>query len=250
MRDVGSIDASIGADAKTVKSNKQSIDRYKEINEQLSDIERHLNKISKAKDRVFGNAKVQLIQQEIDKQNELIAAEETYLREIEEWYKKDWENLDSQFELDEKGRISNYTEVLEANIGSNNFDKLKEQADQYIETLNLLEEQQEKVNDKKLKMQDMEFEKITVEVEYKIEINDRAIKRLEYTLERLNDPIWDAADAIGVLGRIADENFKNIDIYSIGIDKTLEKLGMAPERLEAFKNADIDNLSSFLGDID
>jgi hypothetical protein len=33
MRDVGSIDASIGADAKTAKSNKQSIDRYKEINE-------------------------------------------------------------------------------------------------------------------------------------------------------------------------------------------------------------------------
>lgn len=259
MRDVGSIDASIGADEKTQKSNKKSIERYKEINEQLSDIERNLDKIGKAKDRAFGQAKVNLIQKEIDKQKEFIAAQEEYLRQIKEKYKEDWQNLDSQFKLDKYGRIENYTEVLEKNKDSNNFDELKEGADQYIETLNSLEEQQEKVNDEILKMQDMELEKISYEVEYKIEFNDREIKRLEFLLGRLDDSAMDAAKSIALMGKVAERNFANLNTYLTGIDDTLLEMGMSDEALKNFKNLDLSDmtqedaeaaLSGFLGGAD
>jgi hypothetical protein len=96
----------------------------------------------------------------------------------------------------------------------------------------------------------MEFEKIAVEVEYKIKINERTISRLEYALERLDDPAQDAAAAIAKLGEIANENFKNVETYANGIDETLKKMGMSEERLAAFKNADEKSLSEFLGDVD
>jgi hypothetical protein len=64
--DASAIDSSTFG--KTTKGGKNSeIERYHEIKEVLSDIERQLTKISKAKDRAFGQQKLALMQQEIDK---------------------------------------------------------------------------------------------------------------------------------------------------------------------------------------
>lgn len=251
-----------GGDALKDKESKdlsKEVDRYKDINEELSDIERHLDKIGKAKDRAFGKAKVQLIQQEIDKQNELIDAENKYLSQIQDWYKKDWEKLDSRFKLGENGRIENYTSTLESlaaqvnnGISEEEYNKIKENADQYIETLNLLEEQQEKVNDETLRLKDLALEQITYEVEFEIEVNDRQIKYLEFLLGRLDDPIEDAVNAIKLLGDQVERNIKNIEAYKNGIKNIFTKsAGIDEEKVKQLfeaKNAeDIKNLNLFEG---
>jgi hypothetical protein len=66
MRDVGSINASLGDTKKKNKDDKiKKLDRYHEIKEELADIERGLKKITKEKDRAFGKARLDLIGQEI-----------------------------------------------------------------------------------------------------------------------------------------------------------------------------------------
>ena len=60
IRDVGSIGASLN-DIKKEKAKKalaDEIDAYKDINQKLEDMERLLNRISKAKDNAFGNTKL------------------------------------------------------------------------------------------------------------------------------------------------------------------------------------------------
>lgn len=241
VRDIGSIEASLG-DTQKEKANKlKELDRYHEINEQLSDIERHLDKISKAKDRAFGKAKLDLFDQEIKKQEELIAAEKEYQRQLQENYNNDFKNLDSRFQLDENGRIKNYTDVLTDLInsgiyeGTETYDKIKASADQYEETLNELEAQQEVVNDEILKMKDLSLEKIEYEVEMNIHFDDREIKRLEHLLKNLDDPIDDAAKAIAAIGRVTTRSMNSIDTYIEGIHKILGE-EFTDEQTNAFKN--------------
>lgn len=202
-----------------------SIERYTEIKEKLSDIERALDRIAKAKDRAFGQAKLDLMDQELAKQKELIATEEEYYRELQKGYQEDWKHLDSRFKLDEKGRISNYDEVLKSLVNSGmseeKFNEIKEAADKYRETLNELEAQQDKLIDVNNTFKDMELEKIEYNVEFKITLNDDAIKQLEYQLSKLDDPVEDAAEAIAKLGAVAMKNKDNVAEYLSGIEDIL-----------------------------
>ena len=239
VRDVGSIGASLG-DTKKEKDDKiKELDRYHEIKEELADIERGLNKIAKAKDRAFGKAKLDLIGQEIKQQEKLNAAEQKYLEEIQKYYKKDLENLDSRFELDENGRIKNYTNVLtdliNNGITGNAYEEIKKSADQYEQTLNELEAQQDVVNDSINKAVDLTLEKIEYNVEIKVHFNDRDIKHFNFLLEKLNDPLQDAAEAIALIGKTAASNLSNIDAYIGGIEEILGQ-SFSDSQSKAFQN--------------
>jgi hypothetical protein len=48
-------------------------------------------------------------------------------------------------------------------------------------------------------MIDLALEKIEYEVELKIKVVDNELTALEYQLENLDDPIYDAADALAVM---------------------------------------------------
>jgi hypothetical protein len=75
VRDIGSINASLSDNKKQNEKKIKGLDRYHEIKEELADIERGLNKLAKAKDRAFGQAKLDLLDAEIAKQKELNNAE-------------------------------------------------------------------------------------------------------------------------------------------------------------------------------
>lgn len=209
---------------KNAKRIEDEIDRYHEIKEELSDIENELDAISKAKDRAFGQAKLSLTDQEIAKQNDLIEAEKEYLRQIKEKYNEDLVALDSRFELDDEGRIKNYTKTLEElqkTYGPEKYEELKDAADQYEKTLNELEAQQEAVNDSINEAADLALERIEYSVEIKVHFNDRDIKHFNFLLEKLDDPLQDAAEAIALIGKTAASNLSNIDAYIGGIEEIL-----------------------------
>ena len=239
MRDIGSIGASLSDTKKQNTDKLKELDRYHEIKEELADIERGLDKISKAKDRAFGKAKLDLIDQEIKQQEKLNAAEQKYLEEIQKYYKEDFDNLDSRFKLDENGRIKNYTQVLQDLINSgitgDAYEEIKKSADQYEETLNELEAQQEVINEGILTLKDLALERIEYEVEINVHFNDREIKRLEHLLKNLEDPAQDAAEAIALLGRTAERNLKNVETYMKGIKDILGE-SFTEEQSNAFEN--------------
>ena len=245
---------------KTSKNKKRMIDeigRYHEIKEKLSDIEKELNKISKAKERAFGQSKIALMEQEIKKQEELIEAEKQYQKELQIKYDEDLNNLDSRFELDENGRIKNYTTVLEdlinSGVSSEAYDKIKKSADQYEKTLNELEAQQEVVNDSINKAVDLSLKKIEYNIEIKVHFNDRDIKHFNFLLEKLDDPLQDAAEAIALIGKTAASNLSNIDAYIGGIEEILGQ-SFSDSQSTAFQNLlinmpSVEDLPSALSEI-
>lgn len=240
--------------------NKE-IERYHEIKEVLSDVERQMNRISKAKDRAFGQAKLSLMDQEIAKQNDLIEAEKEYLRQIKEKYNEDLAALDSRFELDDEGRIKNYTKTLEElqkTYGPEKYEELKDAADQYEKTLNELEAQQDAVNDSINEAADLALERIEYSVEIKVHFNDRDIKHFNFLLEKLDDPLQDAAEAIALIGKTAASNLGNIDAYIGGIEEILGQ-SFSDSQSKAFQNLlanmpsaeDLPSaLSEILGDVE
>ena len=228
--------STFGKDGKGGK-NKE-IERYHEIKEVLSDVERQMNRISKAKDRAFGQAKLSLMDQEIAKQNDLIEAEKEYLRQIKEKYNEDLAALDSRFELDDEGRIKNYTKTLEElqkTYGPEKYEELKDAADQYEKTLNELEAQQDAVNDRINEAADLALERIEYNVEIKVHFNDRDIKHFNFLLEKLDDPLQDAAEAIALIGKTAASNLGNIDAYIGGIEEILGQ-SFSDSQSKAFQN--------------
>lgn len=231
-------DSTIRASTFGKDGKNKEIERYHEIKEVLSDVERQMNKISKAKDRAFGQAKLSLMDQEIAKQNDLIEAEKEYLRQIKEKYNEDLAALDSRFELDDEGRIKNYTKTLEElqkTYGPEKYEELKDAADQYEKTLNELEAQQDAVNDRINEAADLALERIEYNVEIKVHFNDRDIKHFNFLLEKLDDPLQDVAEAIALIGKTAASNLGNIDAYIRGIEEILGQ-SFSDSQSKAFQN--------------
>ena len=232
---------------KDTRKLDEEIDRYHEINELLDDLNRQYDQISKAKDRAFGANKIALMDLEIAKTQELANAQKQYISEIQENLKIDKSALMGYgAEFDESGRISNYEDLMKNNIGldEESWNKFKEILSQYEETLNSLEAEQIEFIDLQNQMFDLLLEKIQYEVEVKVNVNDRELRMLEYQLEQLNDPLYDAAENITKLGESIDLNLKNSDEYVKGIKKILGET--IPENdLNQILNGNFDLLANY-----
>jgi hypothetical protein len=68
--------------------------------------------------------------------------------------------------------------------------------EQYGETLEKVWEQEETLIDKRNEIIDNQLEALTYEVEINVSVNDTELKRLEFLLSQLDDPIADALDII------------------------------------------------------
>lgn len=264
---LSSTSSSGGSKKKKIKNKSDEIDRYHEIKEELSDIENELDAISKAKDRAFGADKLKLIDKEIAKNKELLAAQEEYIKQIQEKAIEDQKAANAVgISTDESGRISNYDEIMgqaidEYNaavnaLNSGNLDEAGFEAaekkyenfikvlNQYEETLNLLEDEQQKFTDNQNKIIDLGLEEVEYQVELKIKINDNDIKKLEWMLKKLDDPINDAAEAVEKLGQIALKNLSNLEAYKQGIKDTFAQVLSEDQLTALLENNDFSVLNN------
>lgn len=217
-----------------LKSLKNEKDRYHEINEIISDTERELDKLGKAKDRAFGASKIALMDKEIAKQKELIENNKQLLKEAEKYYQQDRNKLLSSWDvqLDSIGRISNYEEIqqryidrLKANAGNEKlyedieeeYEAFKDAAEKYEESLNKVEEQAEKVNDELDALYEKNLEKIEYKVQIKIDIADDDKAYLDFLMQKIEDDAFAAAEAIGYLGEEASLTLNKIKANEEGI---------------------------------
>ena len=236
------------------KPKKQNKEQYYQERKAIDELQRALDKLSKAKDRAFGANRITAIEAEIIKLGEMQRAQENYTTAIKEQLLVDQKAINQLgFSTDANGIIKNYDEIVnqawaryEAAVATGNdavietaknqYDELIEATEQYNEALELFKNEQDKLLELQYELQDLALEKITYEVEYKIELNKDDLKYLEWQLEKLNDPIYDAVEAIRLLGQTLQENLDNMDIYKQGITDVFASAGLT--------EADIENVLS------
>lgn len=212
---------------------EDELERYHEINEALDDIARELDIVSEAKERAFGNAKLGYLDQEIAKQKESLSLEKQKLAEAQAYYKSDRAALLKYgATLDEDGRISNYDELIKAQVNKVNaasnsddayeaakeaYDKFKDVLDNYEDSLNTIEEQQQAVIEAQYELQDLALEKIQYTVEFKIEGLEDTLKEIEFLMQEVENDAFAAATSIALAGQQANNTLQQINVNSQGI---------------------------------
>lgn len=228
-------------DPKEYKILDDEMDRYHKIKEVIDDLSREFDALSEAKDRAFGQAKLDLIQDEIDKTQDLIDAQEVYLGQLEAARQEYANNIVSNYgaTLDEQGRISNYDTIYANSLATYNsavdaynsgsmseeqfekyeeaWEKFVEDIEKYEETLNTLEDEQQNFITLQNQMADLALEKIEYKVEIQIKLEDAELQNLEYQLEHLDSSVDDLATKLALLGKTADVQLDKIAAYENGV---------------------------------
>ena len=223
--------------ASKVSMTKKSdvVDRYKEIDDQLDDINDELSRTNKLTDRLFGAKRLQQMDKEISILNKQSKALEKKRKEAENYLKIDKQAVldlnktyGTQFKIDDSGLISNYEDELSklyndlhaAEQKSQSYytsgaskdvqDKfnestlepikekisvIKEVLSQYDETRELLEDLNDQIQDINNQIQDLNYEKIQYKLELKIDIEDAELKRLDYFLNKFSDDFYKMAES-------------------------------------------------------
>lgn len=230
------------------KKKKKQLDdeltRYHEIEEVLSDIERELDDISKAKERAFGKSKLALIDQELQKQKELIEVQKRYQAEAQKYYNEDRNTLLSNYavKLDDTGRITNYTQLEKQYVDAaksggdpakERLDNFKDAVEKYEDSLNNLEEKQQAVIDGQYELQDLALEKIQYTVEFKTEGLDDVLKEIEFLMQEVENDAFAAAATISLIGRQTAVSVSEAKILIEGIANLEGKING-----QGFANAD------------
>ena len=226
-----------GSKKKDPKKASDEIERYHEIKEVISDLERQYDRINKARTRAFGMEAVDLMDQEIQKTEEMIDAQKRYIAEITTNRDADKSALAAYgAKFDDQGRIINYDEIMSQQLAKFNasrteeaekaYEEFKKILEQYEETQNLLEEQEAALEDLENRAYDQKLEKVDIEVQLKLSLEDDALKYLEFLLEELENSTYDVAEAFALLGQQAAAYQNQITVAQNGIADILANHGI------------------------
>lgn len=250
-----------GGSKKEKKKLSDELDRYHEVKESLSDITRKMDALSQARDRAFGQKKIDLFNQALAEGANKLAEQERYLQEINDNYLTD-RNALTQYgaAFDAEGRLTNYDEMYANSVATYNqavddfnagrltedefkayedaYEQFKEDISQYEETLNLLEDEQQEFINLQNEMADLALEKIQYQVEYKIEIEDAELKYLDYQFSHLDDTVEDMAKKFAIFNQQVDANLNKIAAYEEGIKEVFGDI-LTEEQMAALLGGDM-----------
>ena len=207
-------------------------ERYHVISRQLADLERLYDRLSKIKEKAYGTNILDSIQQEINMTNKLIQAQQTLINEIEEYRQEDLQKLKDlgiDFQLDEMGNIAKWDELQDlyaekAQNGDEGAKKNWEAIQKYEETIDKMHEAEEQMKDYINQLSDLALEKIKTEVELVVNMDDREIKYIDHFINKLDDEIYDVAEALGLveqkMGKIQDK----IDTSKAGLKSIFDQM--------------------------
>lgn len=222
-----------GGSKKDKKQASDEIERYHVIKNKLEDINHQLDLISMAKDRAFGKDRLALLDKEIAKYKQLASAQEQYIAEINEHYKADQAVMAGYGALfDENGTITNYVEMMNAQIAKFNsslsdeaekeYNNFKKALENYESSQDLFQEAQKQWHEYRQKIFDAQLEKIEYKLEFRVDIDDEELKYLEYLLDRLDDAAYDTAESIANLGKQIDLANDKSQAYTQSVKELLD----------------------------
>lgn len=241
------------------KEYKDEIERYHVIKQKIGDLQEAMDHLAKAKERAFGTSKLELMDQEIEKYNEMIDLQNQYLDEINKYWEEDKALIASYgAEFDETGVITNYDEIMKrqidkynSSIGKNEeadeaaeeaYDDFIEALEQYEETNNLRQDELEKLYDLQTELADVIFEKTQYKIEIKIAVKDDELEYLDYLLSKIEDDAYSAAEAIALIGEKAENALEKTKTYSDGLMELLSNHGI--NSIEELDKLTVDDLKA------
>lgn len=234
----GKSSGGVGAgDGKNKKTKEFDPERYHLITRQLADITRWYDRLDKIKDKAFGRNKIKAIQDEIDVTNDLIKAQQALIDEAKKYRDQDLQRLKDlgiSFNLDANGNITNWDELQEqygrVATEAEDEDTKKAAADrwkaiqQYEETIDKLHEAEEGLADYIMQLSELTLETITVEVDYKLEYDERGMDYLQHFIDKLEDNIYETAARFQLIGAQVDTFNHKINSSLQGINDIFEKM--------------------------
>ena len=204
------------------------VERYKEVNDQLDDVQNAFENASKAADRLYGQARINQMQE----MNKILANEVDLLKQKrdeaenyraldqEELNRVAKENIGLEFQFDQAGNIINYDEIMGSvwqdydkyyeRVKSNGFSEseeerlddytqainnTKEAIVQYDETRELLEDIDDEIQAKLYEMQDNNYETFTYQIDIDLEIRDLKLDFNQYKVDKVMTDLLDASAA-------------------------------------------------------
>ena len=193
-------------------------ERYHEITREITAQEHALDQLSKQKDKAYGKNKLKYIEQEIagyenlyEEQNKL------YLLRLAN-LALDQQNLQSAF----NGKVDFNTDTNEINNFTNLYNSATEEQrellEEYEKSVDALRDQENVLWDIADTLQSLQLEQITVEVDSEIEINQRDLDKLDYTVDKLSRNLNTMIEQIDALGQQVGNYDKQSQAYRQGID--------------------------------
>lgn len=236
-----------GSDKKAdIKDLTEVLERYHEINEEIKMQERLIDRLSKAKDRAYGQDKIKLMEQEIEatkvmlnKQKQLYDAQTAFLAIDKAKVIEKFGNA----EFDDYGNITNYTKLLEnateaLNAAKKDYNASQSEADkealenaekeydkqvkllqQYEETLNAWHDQADILTDLRNQIQDLNYEKLQEALNLKIEIDEADLKRLDYFLNKFSDDFYKMAESAALMRDKIEPTTNILGTYKENVNK-------------------------------
>ena len=232
-----------GGKEKELKQLDDEIDKYHEINRLIEDNNRLLEKASKLKSRLYGSNYLKALEEETESTKKAQELEKQKLALIEQNLEIARQQANAAgANIDATGQISNYYEFLTNKLNSINariqagtiteeeleaekeayeltkslFEAYEEEFDLYLETLDKIDQYAQDLADKQL-------EKVTKEVEFKLEISDDSMKVLDYFINK-NKDFYELAEKYNLMTQKYQEIPNQLETYYNGILQLQEQL--------------------------
>ena len=237
------------SEKKEKKKLEDEIERHHALKEELDDLAAAYDRISKARNRAFGPERLELLKQEKQALDAEVDAQKRLVDALSDDVSNDWNTIAKYgASRDESGRLTNYKEMYEVNLDALNaaydsgnqtrieaaekaYNQFKKDVEQYEESLNELESAQDTLIDKQNAAFDIVLTEITETLDYEMDLLEDQLKVLEYQLEQLDDPIYDAAKAMQNLGQQTEIAMRKADSYRKALTATLMASGLNEEQV-------------------
>jgi hypothetical protein len=212
-----------GSKKSSTKKASDEIERYHTVNKEKELIESKMSRAEGKKDAAFGRDKLPYIEQEIKALDELIGKHKEYIAEIEKNLKIDEANIKQYGFIDANadGILDNWEEVMERELAAFNkaaeaydkggseaafeaatkrYEDFKAFVEQFEETQKLMEDALAEAEELERERIAKQLEKITTEVDFEVEINQRELDKLDYIVDKLGRNLNTMIEQIDKLG--------------------------------------------------
>lgn len=247
---------------KDVKDEKE---RYHVIKNQLEDLTSQYDRISKAKDRAFGSARLANLNKEIEAQKKLNNANKKYLEEIESYLGTDKAVMAGHgAQFDANGTITNYDALIQNAVNEYNaaveafnqaytddegakaameaaekrYEQFMKDLEQYEETQDLYKDQLQQTIDDANVLRDLLLERTQLQVELKVDVAEDSLKLLEQLFDNIENKAYDAAEAFGYLNQMTGSYFDQLNAYNSGLQSLFANQGLSEDDFNKFVNGD------------
>lgn len=256
------------------KKQVDEIERYHVIKNQIEDLTAQYERISKAKDRAFGTARISALNREIAAQKRLNAANKEYLSEIEGHLASDRATMAGYgASFDSNGTITNYESLVQQQVAAYNaavdaynktytddegakkaFDAAKDRYSQFKNDLKQYEEAQDLYN-KQLQetidganaVRDLMLELTKLKVTLKIDVAKEQLDFLEQLFDNIENKAYDVAEAFSYLDGMTEQYFATVKAYRSGLQDLFANQGISASEFDSFVNGSQTMLNKLSG---